>query len=450
MPSKAIACVVSSTERNFRGEQSDMLRWDTKNEPEPPSEQNQQHHSTFSNLEEGKVLVLVDLHSKNWVPRGLSEAAQTHLGIKEVHHRLLHRRDWTEVNGISHWRTDDKMQHQLRELVSHVRTSVIPNGMLPTYSRRACRVIWLPTTGTGVGVTASPSGVIVGRRAVAGICPAAGEWRRRRGGRKENLWLESHIVWCLSGGNNRYVAASFSTVWNDDDMFHIVTLHCFVLHGSDVLKTWRRNIPVFLHLLLLLTVRRAAVSNKKKVFSWKSKKKPHNKLVNTFISFWVIDLINQSYDCQRGIRNNITAINPITDTVAMEKVGHCGKVVATHKHCYYCTNLLALVCCITFQHCPAGNWLASWNDIGRVSHFSHMSHDIDQHFHTTIKRQHFWDQRRKHKSIKHKTKVQSSASDIQQFQNTNDEWVLGFNITDIPPTTITVQYTLRQVRATWY
>lgn len=53
-------------------------------------------------------------------------------------------------------------------------TSVMPKGMLPTYSRRACLVIWLPTTGTGVGVTAKPSGVMVGRRAVAGIWPAAG------------------------------------------------------------------------------------------------------------------------------------------------------------------------------------------------------------------------------------------------------------------------------------
>lgn len=45
-------------------------------------------------------------------------------------------------------------------------------------------------------------------------------------------------------------------------MFLIVTLHCFVLHGSDVLKPWRRNIPVFLHLLLLLTMGGAAVSNR--------------------------------------------------------------------------------------------------------------------------------------------------------------------------------------------
>lgn len=97
MPSKAIACVVSSTERNFTGEKT--LKWDTEPEAEPRSQQNQQYQSTLSNLEEGKVLVLVDLHSKNWVPGGLSEATQAHLGIEEVHHRLLHRRDG--VNGQS-------------------------------------------------------------------------------------------------------------------------------------------------------------------------------------------------------------------------------------------------------------------------------------------------------------------------------------------------------------
>lgn len=43
----------------------------------------------------------------------------------------------------------------------------------------------------------------------------------------------------------------------------MVTLHGFVLHGSDVFKTRRRDIPVLLHLvLLLLTVWRAAVGGK--------------------------------------------------------------------------------------------------------------------------------------------------------------------------------------------
>lgn len=42
------------------------------------------------------------------------------------------------------------------------------------------------------------------------------------------------------------------------------TLHGFVLHGSDVLKTRRRDIPVLLHLvLLLLTMWRTAVRGRK-------------------------------------------------------------------------------------------------------------------------------------------------------------------------------------------
>lgn len=42
-----------------------------------------------------------------------------------------------------------------------------------------------------------------------------------------------------------------------------------------------------------------------------------------------------------------------------------------------------LVFCITFQHCPGGSWMVSWNDIGRVSHFSQFNHNIHQHFHFT-------------------------------------------------------------------
>lgn len=42
-----------------------------------------------SNLKEGKILILVDLHCKDRVSRGLSKTTQTHLGIEEVHHRLL-------------------------------------------------------------------------------------------------------------------------------------------------------------------------------------------------------------------------------------------------------------------------------------------------------------------------------------------------------------------------
>lgn len=41
------------------------------------------------------------------------------------------------------------------------------------------------------------------------------------------------------------------------------TLHGFVLHWSDVFKARRGDIPVLLHLLLLLTVRRATVGKKK-------------------------------------------------------------------------------------------------------------------------------------------------------------------------------------------
>lgn len=52
-------------------------------------------------------------------------------------------------------------------------TSVTPKGMLPTYRRRACLVIWLPTTGTCVGATAKPALVDVASRAMLGICPAA-------------------------------------------------------------------------------------------------------------------------------------------------------------------------------------------------------------------------------------------------------------------------------------
>lgn len=107
-------------------------------------------------------------------------------------------------------------------------------------------------------------------------------------------------------------------------MLHIVTLHCFVLHGSDVLKTRWRNIPVFLHLLLLLTVGGAAVSNEKyththiyvyyththKVFSLKT---TTNKLINIFISFWVFDLINQSFVCLQ-LKRSVTGVQLLLHT----------------------------------------------------------------------------------------------------------------------------------------
>lgn len=41
-----------------------------------------------------------------------------------------------------------------------------------------------------------------------------------------------------------------------------ITLHGFVLHGSDVFETRWRDIPVLLHLLLLLTVWRTAVEGR--------------------------------------------------------------------------------------------------------------------------------------------------------------------------------------------
>jgi len=49
----------------------------------------------------------------------------------------------------------------------------MPNGMLPTYRRRACLVIWLPTAGTCVGAAAKQALVGVASRAMLGICPAA-------------------------------------------------------------------------------------------------------------------------------------------------------------------------------------------------------------------------------------------------------------------------------------
>lgn len=51
-------------------------------------------------------------------------------------------------------------------------TSVMPKGMLPTYRRRACLVIWLPATGTCVGATAKLA-LEAARRAMLGIWPAA-------------------------------------------------------------------------------------------------------------------------------------------------------------------------------------------------------------------------------------------------------------------------------------
>ena len=38
----------------------------------------------------------------------------------------------------------------------------------------------------------------------------------------------------------------------EEEMGGGLTLHGFILHGGDVFKPWRRDIPVLLHLVLLL------------------------------------------------------------------------------------------------------------------------------------------------------------------------------------------------------
>lgn len=45
----------------------------------------------LSHLKKGKILILVYLYCKDRVSRGLSKTTQTHLGIEEVHHGLLHK-----------------------------------------------------------------------------------------------------------------------------------------------------------------------------------------------------------------------------------------------------------------------------------------------------------------------------------------------------------------------
>lgn len=83
---------------------------------------------SLSYLKEGKVLILVDLNCKNRVARCLSETTQTHLGIKEVHHRLLQMKKKASYGNLK------QQSHQLIQtgLWSMLLTSVIPNGMLPT------------------------------------------------------------------------------------------------------------------------------------------------------------------------------------------------------------------------------------------------------------------------------------------------------------------------------
>lgn len=88
----------------------------------------------------------------------------------------------------------------------------------------------------------------------------------------------------------------------------MVTLHGFVLHGSDVLKTRRRNIPVFLHLLLLLTMRGAAASNKKNIYMlYIFHKYIFMQNTNIFFNYFFHQLFQ---DCQHVGKNNSTAIKP--------------------------------------------------------------------------------------------------------------------------------------------
>lgn len=59
-------------------------------------------------LQEGEVLVLVNLHSQDRVARGLSQPPQAHLGIEEVHHGLLQREQETGRGGEGRWREEGK------------------------------------------------------------------------------------------------------------------------------------------------------------------------------------------------------------------------------------------------------------------------------------------------------------------------------------------------------
>ncbi len=86
-----MACVVSSTERNcIAKHKNNIIKL-----PEFPeafmwgSIKLALPLWTKTDLQKGKILVLVDLNSKDWVAWGLSQATQTHLSIEEVHHRLL-------------------------------------------------------------------------------------------------------------------------------------------------------------------------------------------------------------------------------------------------------------------------------------------------------------------------------------------------------------------------
>lgn len=88
MPSNAMACVVSSTERNCINTTTTKKHYSYATYVMEHLFENLALR-TKSDLQKGKVLVLVDLNSKNWVSWGLGQATQTHLSIEKVHHRLL-------------------------------------------------------------------------------------------------------------------------------------------------------------------------------------------------------------------------------------------------------------------------------------------------------------------------------------------------------------------------
>lgn len=127
MPSKAIACVVSSTERNYTETKLQVITF-KHGLIDTPRENTRSWG--LSHLKEGKILILVDLYGKNRVSRGLSKTTQTHLGIEEVHHGFLHRGEggnylfqlmvkWLKTQG---WN-------------SHIKSS---NGFIILYSKAKC------------------------------------------------------------------------------------------------------------------------------------------------------------------------------------------------------------------------------------------------------------------------------------------------------------------------
>lgn len=72
-----------------------------------------------TNLQEGEVLVLVDLHRQDRVAQGLGESGQAHLRVEELRHGLLQ----------THSRLS-RPAHAGRGRAS--LTSVSPKGMFPT------------------------------------------------------------------------------------------------------------------------------------------------------------------------------------------------------------------------------------------------------------------------------------------------------------------------------